>query len=371
MSQPRLIITSSGTSLLSNHARGKADLSRLVRDTANRKVTDLSPDFKATLDQAIAEARSALFAGNEETARDLSAELNGLIAYLGHPLQSRPGCPDHHVLVCSDTYQGEAVARGLADWLEAKNLTVECVTIQDLSTGSLAVFRSALARLARDIGTLITGYRAKGYGVVFNLTGGFKPVSGFLQVLGNLQADECVSIFETSRELLRIPRLPVKPDESLADHFATLRRLAFGEALDAAACAGIPETLLMELDGKVLLSEYGEAFWPALKERRYAAELLPSLSNRVRFSKAFERDVTTLDPQRRLALNERLDDLARCIDSIDSNETVNLRSLRFKKMQTPLGSSTHEFYVWTGDDDRCFGRYDGSVFVVETLGAHR
>lgn len=63
-----------------------------------------------------------------------------------------------------------------------------------------------------------------------------------------------------------------------------------------------------------------------------------------------------------------LDDLARCMDG---NETENPCSPRFKKMQTPFGPSMHEFYIWTGDDDRCFGRYDGAVFEVNEIGPHR
>jgi len=58
----------------------------------------------------------------------------------------------------------------------------------------------------------LIGYKRNGYRVIFNLTGGFKSVQGFLQSIASLYADEAVYVFETASELLRAPRMPLRLD---------------------------------------------------------------------------------------------------------------------------------------------------------------
>jgi hypothetical protein len=46
--------------------------------------------------------------------------------------------------------------------------------------------------------------------VVFNLTGGFKSLNGYLQTVAMISADRCAFLFEGAPELMEIPRLPVR-----------------------------------------------------------------------------------------------------------------------------------------------------------------
>ena len=88
------------------------------------------------------------------------------------------------------------------------------IRIDDLNTSSLEEFRLGIDELIKwCVGTL-PGYRASGYKIVFNLVGGFKALHGYMQTLGMFYADETVYIFETSRELLSIPRMPVDLEAS-------------------------------------------------------------------------------------------------------------------------------------------------------------
>jgi len=82
-----------------------------------------------------------------------------------------------------------------------------------LRTNRLASFRVALADLTEQLDTLVRSYREQGWFVVFNLTGGFKSLNGYLQTLGMISADRCVFIFEGAPELMEIPRLPVRLSE--------------------------------------------------------------------------------------------------------------------------------------------------------------
>lgn len=62
-----------------------------------------------------------------------------------------------------------------------------------------------------------------------SLTGGFKPLSGYLQTLAMISAERCVFLFE-GMPLMEIPRLPVRLSEldELREHAALFRRLAVG-----------------------------------------------------------------------------------------------------------------------------------------------
>jgi len=48
-----------------------------------------------------------------------------------------------------------------------------------------------------------------------------------------------------------------------------------------------------------------------------------------------------------------------------------LRSLRFHPIKDKkVGKCTHEFYAWTGEDDRVYGYFDNDVYVVDRLDDH-
>ncbi|MBK8043622.1 MAG: hypothetical protein IPK21_13770 [Haliscomenobacter sp.] len=56
----------------------------------------------------------------------------------------------------------------------------------------------------------LPGYRTAGYEIIFNLTGGFKSLQGYLNTIGMFYADRIVYIFESGQEVIAIPKLPVK-----------------------------------------------------------------------------------------------------------------------------------------------------------------
>ena len=76
---------------------------------------------------------------------------------------------------------------------------------RDLRTDSLDSFQMALSDLVRwcDEEVAVAPYRHS-YRVLFNLTGGFKSIQGFLQILAQFYADETVYIFESGDVLLRM-----------------------------------------------------------------------------------------------------------------------------------------------------------------------
>src|SRR5699024_1659300 len=138
----------------------------------------------------------------------LSAELNGILTFYEDKLHKRQ--QDQHYLLCTDTWLGEQTAQLVKFWLEKHGLGVQLYRQSDLKTEDLTSFQLALSEIVKKFSVIIEGYCNQEYYIVFNLTGGFKSVQGFLQTLAMFYADEAIYIFETGTELLRIPRLPLQ-----------------------------------------------------------------------------------------------------------------------------------------------------------------
>ena len=372
---PNLIVSTCGTSLLTNGADG--DMRRLLIAHANAKEQDIDDADRCEIDSWVAERRELLREATADTAARLSAELNGLLAYQNAVVAIPDAPPNRYYLVVTDTYLGKAASECIDDWLHSRfGQRAVTITAGGLNTSDVADFRAALAEIAKRLDEELSEWRERQYRVVFNLTGGFKSVNGFMQAVGMLFADECFYLFEGSRELMRVPRLPIRLDarQAFEDNLRPVRRMANGEEVRRDECGTLPETFLFEVPGDpVQLSEWGTAFWTVVRPEIYGRELKEPLSDRLRFSEAFNEQVADRTPRilrergRLDTLNQRLDDLARYLETGE-----NLGRLDFKPLQgNPIPPCTHEFDIWGDQEYRGFGRYEnvggGRVFVVERI----
>jgi putative CRISPR-associated protein (TIGR02619 family) len=363
VSNRTLIVSTCGTSILT--AGSDAAMRDLLNRHANAHGPDAVPDPERREILARIEAcRNALVdASTIEHLRRASAELNGIARYY----QDRLSGQDHHILIATDTWLGEVTASIISEVLQRHGHAVEVNRVADLRTDDIAAFRAALAGIARWSAETLSGYRDAGYHIVFNLTGGFKAVQGFMQTLGMLAADECVYVFERSDELMRLPRLPIRmqAEDYVRDHLGSFRRMAIGLPVDEQTLAGVPEPLLFIVDGKASLSEWGELVWHQLKPDVYGERLWDVPSDRVAFGPRMRKSVEGLSADRLRLVNQRLDDLARYLET----GGAYLQSLDFKPLKgKPVDGSTHEMDAWAdGDAKRLFGHFEASVFVVDRL----
>jgi len=113
----------------------------------------------------------------------------------------------------------------------------------------------------------IPGFRASGYEVVFNLTGGFKSLQGYLNIIGMFYADRLVYIFETGPALLSIPKLPIRVDtEQLQAQADKLALLGAGASMRPEETREVPEALLrLHSNGEATLSEWGVLVFNSIK----------------------------------------------------------------------------------------------------------
>ena len=360
----KYVVSPCGTSLLTNQADD--DLRKLISRHANVKTKDAVPEAeRATIEALIADIGEKISGASYEQAAKMSAELNGIIQLYGGGAFGKGDC---HFLLSTDTWLGEETAKLVQQWLtiHAPGMTVEIHRQRDLQTEDLTSFQLALSELVALFENTLPGYSRSGYEIVFNLTGGFKGVQGFLQSIAHFFADETVYIFERSSELMRIPKLPVRLDaEGLVEKYLPFfRNLAMGLVVE------VPdpelEIFLLTLDGKSTFSSWGELVWGHTKRSIYKKALLPSpRPEKIRYSKQFEKDVNALPPDRIALVNERIDDLNRHLDDGE----CNLASLDFKPLKgKAMAPATHEMDAWSDQDaKRLYGHFEGACFVLDRL----
>lgn len=368
---PRLILSPCGTSLLTN---GSADKERsLLNRHSNTKSLDEMRADRAAVEHHVSRIRAGVSAANAQGARRASAELNGILTL--H--DEEPATPrDHHILLCTDTWLGEQTGAIVAGWLQANGFpSVEVRRQADLQTKNLQLFQSALSDLVHTLGSEIEGYRQKGYRqkgyrVLFNLTGGFKSVQGFLLTLGNLYADETLYVFEApDSPLLRIPRLPVKMDApgTVRQHLRVFRRLANGLRVADTDLADVPETFLLRLDTEVTLSLWGAVVWEKVRRELYGEQVWQAPSDRFVYGRDFLGSTQGQPRDRLLNLNDKIDKLA---IYLEGDQSRPLKSLDLKQLKGNLKQpSTHEFDAWADRDaKRVYCHYEAGKLILDRLG---
>ncbi|MGI5939689.1 MAG: hypothetical protein ACOX8V_03235 [Thermoleophilia bacterium] len=97
----------------------------LLRRTANLTDSKLPDPERVAIDCLRDAVQAELAASDVQIARTLSAEINGIITYYGGSLYDRDRLArDEHVLVVTDTYQGEVAAGLVKGWLENQGFKV-------------------------------------------------------------------------------------------------------------------------------------------------------------------------------------------------------------------------------------------------------
>jgi putative CRISPR-associated protein (TIGR02619 family) len=355
-----LMLSTCGTSLLAN----LADDRRLVLRHANASAEgEVPPQDRSTLQRLLARAQRTILEAAPEQQRRLSAELSGILGYYSGRPTPVSGA---HWLIATDTWLGFACAEIVAQVLQKTGHVASARRIRDLRTNSLEEFRCAMPELVKLCDQEVEAYRRNRYQVIFNLTGGFKVVQGFMQALAMRYADLSIYVFEGTDQLLQVPRLPPDLDHQviLRNHQRVFRRLAVGLPISQKEVHSLPETLLLEVNGQFALSVWGDVIWEQGKHTLLSERLWEPLDAKLRFGPHFQTSVSGLPKDLLVIVNERLAQLARHLH----DSSYNPKSLDFKKLAHRVGSRTHECDAWSDRGaKRLFGHFEKGVFVVEAL----
>ncbi len=359
------ILSPCGTSFITN--KKDEDERTLISRYANEKSMDDIPEKdRIKLEKIIKKVSDSLKTASLEEVKEKSAELNGIVCFYEDNLKNKN--QDHHFILSTDTWLGEQTAELVKSWLDKRGFTVEVYRQKDLQTKNITEFKSALSELTQKLSEVIPGYSQRHYKIVFNLTGGFKSVQGFLQSIANFYADETIYIFERSSQLLRIPKLPIqmKPEAYIEDNITAFRQLALGLTSKLKPGHNIPETLLLEMDGEVSLSSWGELVWNQSKKEIYGKGLLPSPLQKIKYDKAFEKTISNLPKDRKILINEKIDRLAQYFTTGNNLNSLDIKEIKGKE----AWPSSHEIDAWSDKDaKRIFAHYsnDKSIFILDKL----
>lgn len=369
MSQLNFILSPCGISLLLNVIESSSDREIITKHANAKTEKDIPLQDQQRLKTLLEQARSKLLTENLEQVSKLSAELNGITKFYAGTLTKHT--QDCHWLLCTDTWLGTQVSNFIKDWLVQHGYSnTNIYSPRDLQTKDIHAFQSSLSYIVNWCEETIKPY-LETHHVVFNLTGGFKSVQGFLQTLATFYAHESVYVFESSKDLLRIPQLPVKMNLTgvIKDNLTVFRKFVARLSVQPEEVANIPETLLLKIEEEIALSTWGELVWQQTYREIYSEEFCQLPTEKIKIGEKFRTNIKGLDKERLIMLNERMDQLTRHLH----DRNYNPKSLDFKQLKgTPSPPSTHELDAWAdGDAKRIYGHFDPKdIFILDKLGKH-
>ena len=367
--QSQWILTPCGTSVLTNNTT--TETRNLIFEYANATTAAEIPSEDLKIIQAIVEDRSKELTNMTELdACEASAELNALTKYLRQSSIKTT----YHCLLPTDTWLGQQTAHMIKQWLEQHFPRTDCeiLSITGLQTKNFCNFQAALSDLSKELIERTQLLKERNIHIAFNLTGGFKAIAGFLQVLASNLADESFYIFERSDNLLRIPKLPVhlNTEKVFSDHVPVFRRIALGLSVTTDQCDEIPGTLIFTIDGDSILSALGQLQWDGAKQEIYRDGFLPPPSPQIHLSPDFYSSIAALDRSRLYELNKRMDELATYLEADNKSTAPNPKALSFKDYKTKKG--TFQLYAWSDRDARrIYGHFlKNGIFQIDSLQKH-
>jgi len=364
--KPMLILTTCGTSVLTNGV--PEDLRKIIFRHANAAdEAEIGSDLQQLRDHMATRRSSLLNGASWDDLKRASAEVAGVLA-LGVDAPKRRL---HHLLVHSDTWLGRQAVAIVAPLLERIGGAVELLTGAALRTRSAAEFRWGTWELLEALEGRLPGYEKEGWEIVFQLSGGFKSLNGFLQSYGMVRAHQCVYLFEGSSELVRIPRLPVRLELDRFDATWTdaFRRIEANYAVSPDAMTTVPGTLWATLDGRVALTQWGELVWSAARSAVYRTPGLATLSTRLVVAPAVNETLHTRSPVEVESANRSLDTVSAYLDGAVETMPAS-RQLKPLAGRGP-GGATHELYAWSSHGAwRFYGRLEGELLFLDRLDGH-
>jgi putative CRISPR-associated protein (TIGR02619 family) len=360
----KLIITTCGTSILTNLNRGE---SVLYANSNVKEINEITNQEDREKIQTIFNAsKDKLNNADIEEAKSSSAELNGLFTYF----KGLPAAGSLLYLLPTDTLLGKKAAELIGGYLEDKcGIRPIIIEQSDLQTKDFSLFQNALSELSEKLKTIYESYEHN-YKIIYNLTGGFKSVNAFLQTLAQFFAHESFYLFESSKELMRIPRLPVQLTikEELENNLKAIRKMDLGLQITKDEAKAISELLIIEIDGDYALSLWGNSLWDISQKEIYSAQLHDSPSDLVIFSGEFIRSIddAKLTKGRICEINKKIDDLAKYAHT---NGEYNPKSLDCKALAgKKIKESTHECDAWHDQDaKRIYFHKSGNKIILDRL----
>lgn len=364
----KLILSPVGTSLLTNAAETVEDRKLLNKHTNDKdEIPDKLKSLVTELEVSILNKFQKGTAVDE--LKKMSAELNSLLNIYDGRLEGNKR--DIHFLIATDTFLGRETSEILKGYLKEYFDLVEVFTPEKLSTRSKDTFESGVRSLLKWCDDTINGYKRSKYEIIFNLTGGFKSLQGYLNTIGMFYADKIVYIFETSGELITIPKLPIQIEESIFKTQAAifLQLSQADEGIEQSYLLEIPETLLEEIgNNKFTLSDWGILLWNKIKENILTDRLitLPHISYTNLFVTDFKKTSETVN---RIQLQEKIAKVSYLLQEHNGDISI-LRSSGGFQYENMSGRNDHLGHFRINQGSRVSCEYKSGILELRHYGKH-
>jgi len=353
------VYTTCGTSTFTNPARKNTELHDLIIKNSNvRDESELETEAKEKINAHYESLIEEWQNYSVAEARKRSAELNCLLCW-----QEKNNIPTSDCfcyLLHTDTVLGGYAASLVEEWLKTNGYTVlPPERVPYLSTSSHDAFEKGLASLAEWTFGYIPAadQRTATVKYIFNVAGGFKAVSGFMQILGQFLADETIYLFEGRNEILSVPKLPVRWEQidTIRDNIDDYRRVSIGLPPQN------PEKLNSLWVREGAFTPWGQIAWENAKQVLYGEKVYPILYEKIKEGEAFRNTLSGLTKDQIAIVNERIDDLCRYIKG---GKKQPLRRLDYKKVQGG-GPYEYECDVWDGNSKRFFCTDKDGIVTID------
>ncbi|MDH6085777.1 CRISPR-associated protein [Umezakia ovalisporum] len=333
----RVVISTIGTSLLTNQIKkgpeeSEKDWYNQLRDSANLTLENTSKEVTSIVETLKIRAIAKLENSSIPEIRLASAELNGIYGLYEEKLED--GAQDIHWLISTDTAQGKATAEIVKKFLRKQGLfSTDIYTPPGLSTATNQAFSEGIDELLvwfrKEIIPLKGIYR-----ICFNLVGSFKSLQGYLNTIGMFYAHEIIYIFEGKESnLITIPRLPIKVDESLIEPYSVqLALMNEGAGVSASQTTGISEALIGDCDGKKVLSTWGKLIWDESKNNLLSKDLLDF--PRLQYTDTFRADYNNIrNTAEKVTLQQHLAKVSVLLIGSNGDTSVLFKPLDYTRYQ--------------------------------------
>jgi len=352
----KFILSTVGTSLLNNQIKTDANLKSIILATANLKEFEYSESDLDILKKIKDELFENIVKSSIDSIRKASAELNGLLGFYDEGIEK--GKNDVHFLLTTDTYQGKISAEIVQKYLFESNISnVNILSIPDLTTKSKDDFSKGIKEILKWCDENINNYKIAGYDIIFNLTGGFKSLQGYLNTISMFYADKVIYIFESGRQLIEIPKLPIRVETELFEQNVSIfAQLAADCFQKRNSILQIPETMLQDVDDEFVgLSDWGLLAWNTAKKEILSSKLiiLPFLEYSDDFKKDFNKYT---DSNYRIKLNETLAKIsAKLQEKFDTSNLKKDHGLQYEKCKNKVfqNSPVDHFRIDEGNRASC------------------
>jgi len=311
---PRLVISTVGTSLLTNQIDDEIDscwneqlqkYANLTHDEVNQS----HPELANKIAQLKERAEQVLDTGNTLEIREASAELNGIYGLYEEDLSQ--GQEDIHWLITTDTEQGRTTAEIVKLFLVTQgivNTNIYPEPGSGLSTANTHNFSKGIAQLIPWIQQVTEGYK-KQTKVCFNLVGGFKAIQGYMNTIGMFYADEIIYVYPLgkSNELIKIPRLPIEINKSEVEPYKVLLAMMdSGELLTSwEETKKVPLDWVLVVESEMTLSTWGQLIWNQCKEH-FLSQDKPLKFPKIDYTHSFIDDYKSKPSDEKVILQENL-----------------------------------------------------------------